>query len=124
MAVALSLSSPAVLAEDPSGEAWRQWGGPNRNFIVDATGLAEKWPDGGPPVLWSRPLGTGHSAILVDERNNRISTTHPRCRGQSSYSLTAAGDSHVGARLAFESRPNVGNERDLEEPERAMQDLT
>ncbi len=47
--------------------AWRQWGGPNRNFIVEATGLAEKWPAAGPPVVWSRPLGTGHSAIVADE---------------------------------------------------------
>ena len=46
---------------------WRQWGGPSRNFIVNSTGLADKWPEAGPPVMWSRPLGTGHSAILVDE---------------------------------------------------------
>ena len=66
--IAAVMFSPAgVLADDPSPGAWRQWGGPNRNFIVEAAGLAEKWPDSGPPVLWSRPLGTGHSAILVDE---------------------------------------------------------
>ena len=60
--------SPALDAQTASGGAWRQWGGPNRNFIItDAKGLAEKWPDGGPAILWSRPLGTGHSAILVDE---------------------------------------------------------
>src|SRR5262249_52185538 len=46
--------------------AWRQWGGPNRNFIVDATGIADKWPADGPRVIWSRPLGTGHSAIVAD----------------------------------------------------------
>jgi outer membrane protein assembly factor BamB len=50
-----------------SAPAWPQWGGPNRNFIVDATGLADRWPDAGPRVLWSRPLGTGHSAIVADE---------------------------------------------------------
>ena len=48
-------------------DSWLQWGGPNRNFIVNSTGLADKWAETGPPVLWSRPLGTGHSAILVDE---------------------------------------------------------
>ena len=42
-------------------------GGPHRNFIVNSTGLAEKWPETGPPVMWTRPLGTGHSAILVDD---------------------------------------------------------
>ncbi len=31
--------------------AWRQWGGPNRNFVVDAKGLSDKWPDAGPPLL-------------------------------------------------------------------------
>ncbi len=45
--------------------SWQQWGGPNRNFIVSATGLAEKWPAAGPRVIWSRPLGTGHSAIVA-----------------------------------------------------------
>ncbi len=64
---ALTLSPGSLRADDPPSAAWRQWGGPNRNFVVEAAGLAEKWPDSGPPVLWSRPLGTGHSAILVDE---------------------------------------------------------
>jgi outer membrane protein assembly factor BamB len=46
---------------------WQQWGGPSRDFIVSVTGLAETWPEGGPRVIWSRPLGTGHSSILVDD---------------------------------------------------------
>jgi outer membrane protein assembly factor BamB len=50
-----------------AGGAWLQWGGPNRNFIVNVTGLANSWPDGGPRVIWSRPLGPGHSSILVDD---------------------------------------------------------
>jgi outer membrane protein assembly factor BamB len=45
---------------------WTQWGGPNRNFIADATGLASSWPSEGPPRLWSRRLGEGHSAILAE----------------------------------------------------------
>jgi outer membrane protein assembly factor BamB len=47
--------------------AWRQWGGPNRNFIVPSGALADTWPESGPRVVWSRPLGTGHSAIVADE---------------------------------------------------------
>jgi outer membrane protein assembly factor BamB len=46
---------------------WRQWGGPNRNFLSDAVGLADAWPDTGPRLRWSRPLGLGHSSIAVDE---------------------------------------------------------
>ena len=40
--------APGLDAQMPSGGAWRQWGGPNRNFIADATGLAEKWPEARP----------------------------------------------------------------------------
>lgn len=64
--VAAHAGAPVEQAPAPH-DAWRQWGGPNRNFIVNTSGLAEQWPEAGPPVLWSRPLGTGHSAILVDE---------------------------------------------------------
>ena len=44
---------------------WRQWAGRNRDFTAESTGLAERWPASGPPELWSRPLGAGHSSILV-----------------------------------------------------------
>ena len=47
--------------------AWQQWGGAARDFVVSGSHLAESWPEAGPPVVWTRPLGTGHSAILVDE---------------------------------------------------------
>ncbi len=45
---------------------WLQWGGPNRNFMVETDGLASSWPAGGPKRLWTRPLGEGHSAILAE----------------------------------------------------------
>ena len=50
---------------DPSPD-WPQWGGPNRDFKVSSTGLAEAWPEEGPPMLWRRPLGDGYSAIVSD----------------------------------------------------------
>jgi outer membrane protein assembly factor BamB len=57
----------AAQSAPPAAAAWPQWGGPNRNFIVETTGLADQWPETGPRVVWSRPLGTGHSAIVADE---------------------------------------------------------
>jgi outer membrane protein assembly factor BamB len=48
--------------------AWRQWGGPRRNFTADSRDLASEWPVGGPRRVWTRPLGEGHSTILVDDR--------------------------------------------------------
>lgn len=60
-----TLSLGTSQAQDEQG--WRQWGGPHRNFMSDATGLASAWPQDGPAELWSRSLGPGHSTILVDD---------------------------------------------------------
>jgi outer membrane protein assembly factor BamB len=61
--IALLLAAGVTHAQERG--AWPQWGGPNRNFVVRGGGLADKWPDAGPRVIWSRPLGTGHSAIVA-----------------------------------------------------------
>ncbi len=53
-------------AQTLSQSEWPQWGGVDRNFTVKTKGLADKWPATGPKRLWNRPLGEGHSAILVD----------------------------------------------------------
>ena len=55
-------------AGDVSAGDWRQWGGPGRDFQVEAVPLADRWPVEGPPTLWRRPLGPGHSSIVVDQR--------------------------------------------------------
>ena len=77
---ALSALALAQSIPPPDG-AWRQWGGPTRNFIVNATGLADAWPEGGPRVIWSRPLGTGHSSILAEE--GRLYTMFRKGNGRS-----------------------------------------
>lgn len=56
----------AALPEAGPEFAWRQWGGPNGDFKVAAGDLAESWPNGGPPVIWTRPLGAGYSAVVYD----------------------------------------------------------
>jgi outer membrane protein assembly factor BamB len=45
---------------------WPGWGGPHGDFSSDSRGLAASWPPHGPPRLWVRPLGEGHSSIVVD----------------------------------------------------------
>jgi outer membrane protein assembly factor BamB len=65
---AQNLVAELQAARPAAAAAWRDWGGPNRNFVVTgAPRLADSWPAAGPPALWSRALGTGHSSILVDE---------------------------------------------------------
>ncbi|MCH7631681.1 MAG: PQQ-binding-like beta-propeller repeat protein, partial [Planctomycetes bacterium] len=57
----------AVSATSTSAHAqWSQFGGPNRNFTVDAKGLADKWPEEGPRRIWERDLGDGYATIVVD----------------------------------------------------------
>lgn len=69
LAVALTvLSGPGAGAQEGApGGGWHQWGGPHRNFMSDVRGLPDAWPEAGPPERWSRPLGLGHSSIVVDE---------------------------------------------------------
>ena len=59
----LLLLNASVLAQSPG---WPQFGGPQRNFMVEAKGLAAAWPANGPKRLWSRELGEGHSSIVAD----------------------------------------------------------
>ena len=46
--------------------SWAQWGGPTGDFKAETSGLADKWPEGGPKQLWSRDLGDGYSCIVHD----------------------------------------------------------
>lgn len=46
--------------------SWPQFRGPNRtNIAPDTRGLARKWPSGGPPVLWTEPVGEGYAGPVV-----------------------------------------------------------
>jgi len=62
----MKIAVAVVIASLASAAEWPQFGGPNRNFMVDVKGLAESWPAAGPKKLWSRPLGEGYSTIAVD----------------------------------------------------------
>lgn len=47
--------------------SWPQYGGPDQRFVAETTGLADKWPETGPPVVWSRDLGEGYSSIIASD---------------------------------------------------------
>src|SRR5262245_58896719 len=67
---------------------WPQWGGPQRNFMVEAKGLAESWPAGGPKRLWNRALGEGHSSVVVD--GDRLYTMYSKGEKEFVVALNAA----------------------------------
>ncbi len=53
---------------------WPQFLGPTRNGVSTETGLLDKWPTNGPPVLWEKQIGTGYSAPSV--RGNQLVLFH------------------------------------------------
>lgn len=52
---------------DFEGTDWAQFMGPHRNGISDETGLRRAWPENGPPVLWSVPVGDGFAGPAIVE---------------------------------------------------------
>src|SRR5437763_17150883 len=69
--LAYAFVSVIVFAAPPQ---WGQWAGPTRNFHAPAGPIAETWPEGGPHVVWKRPLPFGSSSVLVD--GNRLYTMY------------------------------------------------
>jgi hypothetical protein len=56
------------------GDGWPQFRGPNRDGKSAETGLLQKWPEGGPKLLWSvGGLGVGFSSAAVAK--GRVYTT-------------------------------------------------
>ncbi|MDB4680917.1 PQQ-like beta-propeller repeat protein, partial [Akkermansiaceae bacterium] len=60
----ISLMSSAV-AED-----WPQWFGPQRDGVWREDGIIDKFPEGGPKVLWRTPVNRGYAGPSV--AGNRV----------------------------------------------------
>src|SRR5580704_9566616 len=56
----LAAFTPAALASD-----WPQWWGPQRDGVWHETGLLEKYPPGGPKIVWRTPLAGGYCGPAV-----------------------------------------------------------
>ena len=54
---------PATLPADAT--EWPRWLGPFGDGISRETRLAESWPDGGPPELWSAEVGIGYASPVA-----------------------------------------------------------
>jgi hypothetical protein len=65
VAVVLSSASAWCAVEGPPAPDWPHLRGPNYTGVSSETGLVEKWPTGGPPVLWRVDLGEGYSSFVA-----------------------------------------------------------
>ena len=46
-------------------EDWPKWRGPRGDGISRESGLAERWPESGPPRLWSAEVGLGYASPVA-----------------------------------------------------------
>src|SRR3954464_14271095 len=44
---------------------WPQWLGPGRDDVWHESGIVERFPEGGPKILWRVPLAGGYSGPAV-----------------------------------------------------------
>jgi len=63
LGLALSPLHRASAGED--GEDWPHFLGPRANNISAESGLLDRWPTNGPPLLWEKNVGTGYGAPSV-----------------------------------------------------------
>ncbi|UCE60524.1 MAG: PQQ-like beta-propeller repeat protein [Phycisphaerales bacterium] len=95
MIMTSALVCAATVSERAEAQ-WPQWGGPNRNFTIETTGLADSWSDEGPRRLWERELGAGYSAIVCDD--GALYTMY-RKKPTDEVEYTIALDARSGATL-------------------------
>jgi outer membrane protein assembly factor BamB len=80
--LALLVGTSTIHGQTRGPSPWTEWGGASRNFMIEGgPPLADTWPEQGPPVLWTRPLGTGHSSIVVDD--GRLYTMYRKGDGRA-----------------------------------------
>jgi len=56
-----------VIAGQAIASDWPQYLGPDRNAVSEEKGLMRSWPEAGPEVLWTIPLGEGFGGAAVSE---------------------------------------------------------
>lgn len=56
----LGLVTSPLAADD-----WPQWMGPTRDNVWHETGILQKFPDGGPKILWKSPVAGGYAGPSV-----------------------------------------------------------
>ncbi|MCI0538805.1 MAG: PQQ-like beta-propeller repeat protein [Verrucomicrobiales bacterium] len=82
-------------------EDWPRFLGPAGNNTSPETGLLERWPINGPPILWSKPVGTGYSAPSVSAGKLVL---HHRLKAEEIVECFDAATGEVRWRYAYESR--------------------
>jgi outer membrane protein assembly factor BamB len=65
--VAIALIGTQTLGDGPQTDDWPQYLGPKRNSTSPAKGLLRSWPQSGPDVLWTVPVGRGYGGPVIED---------------------------------------------------------
>jgi outer membrane protein assembly factor BamB len=99
--ITLALSLIGLAAGAARGDDWPQWLGPQRDGVWRESGVLEKFPEGGPKVLWRVPVGTGYAGPAVANGRvyladfERAGTANPVTGKERVLCLDAAGGKEV-----------------------------
>ena len=58
-----------LLAAPASAGDWPQILGPDRTGVAEQERLAERWPEAGPKLLWTKPVGEGTAGVAVQDES-------------------------------------------------------
>jgi outer membrane protein assembly factor BamB len=65
--ICLTLLAITSLTSPLPAEDWPRWRGPRADGTWNAPKLPDKWPAGGPRVVWRKPIGSGYAGITASE---------------------------------------------------------
>ena len=65
----LSFLLSSALADD-----WPQWFGPEHDGVWRETGVIDKFPVGGPKVLWRTPVNRGYAGPIISKSGGQKKT--------------------------------------------------
>ena len=54
-----------ALTSAARGDDWPQWMGPGRDNVWRETGIAKRFPEGGPKVLWRTPIAGCYAGAAI-----------------------------------------------------------
>ncbi len=83
------------------GEDWPRFLGPRGDNTSTETGLLEKWPTNGPPLLWEKTVGSGYSAPSI---RGELLVLHHRLANEEVVEAFLAASGKPVWRHAYSSR--------------------
>src|SRR5690349_702561 len=60
-----ALACTLLIGTAARADDWPQWLGPKRDGVWRETGILDKFPEGGPKVLWRAPIAAGYAGPAV-----------------------------------------------------------